>query len=144
LTITVFAPAHLGPGYIFQAVGLTGPVPNDDIFQVGVRVSGATNFLVGGIQVLNGHTFAIVMLGASDLSNLACALDVYVAPGATVQAEWKQMHSNLTVVDSGTVTGLLWDPTGGVGNLVTYFNQLGGGSLLGEIRDAVIHTFPAT
>jgi hypothetical protein len=126
------------------AVGLTGPVPADDTFGFGIRVSGATNFLAGALVVLHGLTFANLWVGASDQSNLALALDVYVAPGATVQLEWQQKHANGTLVDSGTVTGLLWDPTGGVGNLLSYFFQK---SFLGhtlDVYDAVIHTFPTT
>lgn len=144
MAISVSCASHVGFGYQVTATGITGPVPLDDQFSVGVRQSGAPNFLCGGINVLQGHTFAVCYLGLSDTGGLALSLDTYVAPGATVQLEWAQHHANGTLVDSGIITGLVWDPTGGVGNLVSAFNQLSAGGLVGKIYNAVVHTFPPT
>lgn len=93
--------------------GLAGPVPLDDIFVVGIREAGGPNFLTGSIRQTHGFTSGNGIIGTSDGSlALNVGLDRYVVPGAPVQAEWSQYHANLTIVASGVVAGLLWDPTG--------------------------------
>lgn len=118
MAIVVATATRIGPGYVCYVSGISGPVPDDDRFTLCVKQTGATNCLAGAVQILHGNTFATMTIGTNDTGPLPSGIDVYVAPGASVDLIWTQSHHSGTVVDTGTVSSLIWDPTGGLGGLI--------------------------
>lgn len=141
--VNATVPSRIGPGYVLFWHTTVGPVPLDDIMQVGVRETSGVNFLELGIKLMNGATSGFVVMGTTNSLAIANGLDRYVAPGAGVQVELLQMHSNLATVETLISGSWTWDPTGGLYQLVQQ-GASPSSAMLSDILAAVRHTFPRT
>lgn len=120
---------------------MLGPTGIDDTFEIGVRTPTSGNFMTFGQTVVLGATFCVVVMGVLEKDFLADGLDEYVAPGTAVTTDWWQKQGNGTIVDSGTIAGLLWDPTGGAYQLVQLMLQRLASGDLAAILAAVRKTY---
>lgn len=143
MAISLTIPSHCGPGYLVGLSGMTGPTPLDDTVLIGLRAPTSGNFVTAGLVQTLGATFVQVVLGVLFSGVLSDGLDEWIPPGTALDLYWNQSHSDLSVVDSGTVSGILWDPTGGAYQLMQIMlMRSGGGSELAEVLAAVRRTFP--
>lgn len=128
-----------GPG---QTIFCTwpGPTLSDDF----VTIQSVDNSISGSI-ITHGASSGSVMLGYDETST---AFPFYtnsgflVAPGSTTDFNLYLYHHGGTLVDTGSVTGVVWQPNWGTD--IGLLNKIVTGGSMAEILASVKRTYPAT
>jgi len=141
MAITVFAPSHVGYGYKVLYSGASGPIPSGDYMEMLVQDASSLFIYTAGVANMHSLTSGSVVLGITDGTAIVPNMQTYVAPGAGCIINWSQKHAGGATVASGTVSSLLWDPTGALGELLVQLLQ-GGGSSIAAILAAVTLPLP--
>ena len=135
---------RVGPGYLAEVAGLAGPTALDDLLFVNVLDPATSAVISSGSAVCAGFTSVAVVLGvfATDTHG-PLAHQSQVQSGDTVSVELRHYTAALSLVESVTVTGLVWDPVNGVGSLLSNLHAgASSGGALGSILAAVRRVYP--
>jgi hypothetical protein len=134
---------QVGWGYAVDVSGATGPTALDDKLIVTVEL-GTGQVVAWGSTLFAGNTAAGCAVGAQAASfNIRKELVAQLAPGATVSIRGaRYTHAN-ALVEQVLVTGFVWDPTSGLGALLSEIlsNVGGGGGSIADVLAAVRRTY---
>lgn len=144
----------VGPGFVVESTGWTGPTALDDIVVVRlVTDSGgaapAGSDVVQAITLMRGFTTISSIVGVYEIRTFiapafeASTLLVQGQPIVAQASRYNAAHS--FIESSSSVSGLLWDAINGMWSLVANSGSGGGGGIdaeLAAILAAVQRTYP--
>jgi hypothetical protein len=134
---------RVGPGYLVQISGLAGPTALDDVLEVYVQEPTTGAAICIGQAFCGGFTTVQVILGVvvNDVHG-PFAHWSQVDVGDSVELVANHSDSSMSLIETVTFTGLVWDPVNGVGSLVSNLHtSTGPGGSLGSILAAVRRSF---
>lgn len=147
---TPHAGQKIGPGYYTAVTISAGPVPVDDYVTVQLFKSFGGPFACAMSAVTNGGLVVFELMGVRQIGHNVGPWDASrnmagrigdIAAGDTLDISVQQYHANNVFVDVTNYTAqCVWDPTGGLGELMI---RLTSGDANG-LAKYLVKTFPTT